>query len=91
MLTILYNSLLRLASTLVALISLSSILLIPKGANLPSGLVVDTEVVDPTYPNFYLQSHDSPLGTARSAHYVIIENQSTYSMVTLQQLVSYLV
>ena len=56
-------------------------------ANLPSGLVVDTEVVDPTCSNFYLQSHDSPLGTAKPGHYVVIENESDYSMGQLQILV----
>lgn len=63
----------------------------PKTANPPSGLVVDTEVVDPTCANFYLQSHDSPLGIVRPAHYVVIENKSAYSMVALQELVGHLV
>ena len=29
----------------------------------PQGLVVDTEVISPLYPNFYLQSHAGMLGS----------------------------
>lgn len=54
-----------------------------------AGLVVDTDVVNPNYSNFYLQSHDSPKGTARSAHYVVIENESGYNLKELEELVCY--
>ena len=33
----------------------------------PQGLVVDTDVVSPTYPNFYLQSHAGMLGSESPA------------------------
>ncbi|KAF7857920.1 hypothetical protein EAF04_009277 [Stromatinia cepivora] len=36
------------------------------------GLVVDTDVVTPNQFSFYLQSHASPLGTAKSSHYVVV-------------------
>ena len=58
------------------------------GANLYSGLVVDTEVTSPWKADFYLQSHDSFLGTARSAHYIVIANESGYTMDQVQEVVS---
>jgi eukaryotic translation initiation factor 2C len=60
------------------------------GQNTPSGLVVDTVVVNPTYADFYLQSHDSPIGTAKSAHYVVIENESGYTLDALEEVVSFI-
>ena len=57
-------------------------------ANLLAGLVVDTVVTSPWKADFYLQSHDSILGTARSAHYIVIENESGYTMDEIQELVS---
>ncbi|KAF7881056.1 uncharacterized protein EAF02_006947 [Botrytis sinoallii] len=47
--------------------------------NLSSGLVIDSGVVTPNHFSFYLQSHDSALGTARSAHYIVIINESDYT------------
>ncbi|KAF5873532.1 putative piwi-domain-containing protein [Botrytis fragariae] len=47
--------------------------------NLSSGLLIDTGVVTPNHFSFYLQSHDSALGTARSAHYIVIINESDYT------------
>jgi eukaryotic translation initiation factor 2C len=58
------------------------------GANLSSGLVVDRVVTSPWQADFYLQSHDSALGSAKSAHYIVIENGSNYFMDELQELVS---
>lgn len=56
-------------------------------ANLDAGMVVDHTVVAPTPQNFYLQSHDSPLGTARNGHYVVIINESGYTDMELQDIV----
>ncbi|CAG8961370.1 hypothetical protein HYFRA_00013831 [Hymenoscyphus fraxineus] len=56
-----------------------------KEENLTAGLVIDHTVVNPQHFNFYLQSHNSPLGTARSAHYVVIENESGYTPHELQE------
>jgi eukaryotic translation initiation factor 2C len=55
--------------------------------NFRSGLVVDTDIVAPDSANFYLQSHDSYLGTARSAHYTVIINESGYKLDQLQEVV----
>jgi eukaryotic translation initiation factor 2C len=57
-------------------------------ANFWSGLVVDRTVTSPERADFYLQSHDSALGSAKSAHYVVIENESRYTMDEFQELVS---
>lgn len=56
--------------------------------NFQSGFIVDTVVTSPMKSDFYLQSHDCALGTARAAHYIIIENESGYKMDQLQELVS---
>lgn len=58
--------------------------------NLYSGLVVDTTVTSPMGCDFYLQSHNSALGTARSAHYIVLLNESKYFMEQLQELVRYI-
>jgi eukaryotic translation initiation factor 2C len=55
--------------------------------NLKSGLVVDTVVIDPIQRDFYLQSHHSALGTARSGHYIIIQDDNEYDLQELQQIV----
>lgn len=55
--------------------------------NLNSGLVVDTTVVYPKQFNFYIQSHDCGIGTARSAHYVVLENGMNYTADELQTIV----
>ncbi|TVY81280.1 putative protein tag-76 [Lachnellula suecica] len=55
------------------------------GKNLNPGLVIDHTIVTPQYDNFYLQSHDSPEGTARSGHYVVISNDSGYTPEKLQE------
>lgn len=57
--------------------------------NLPAGSVIDKEVIHPRHTEFYLQSHDSPLGTAKTAHYVVIVNESGYTPNQLQDIVSY--
>ncbi|QSZ31843.1 hypothetical protein DSL72_001412 [Monilinia vaccinii-corymbosi] len=41
------------------------------GSQSPS---IDTDVVTPIQFSFSLQSHDSPLGTARGSHYVVLED-----------------
>lgn len=56
--------------------------------NLPAGLIVDQTIVAPDQFSFYLQSHDSPIGTARSGHYVVIRNESKYTLEKLQEIVS---
>ncbi|KUJ21350.1 Piwi-domain-containing protein, partial [Mollisia scopiformis] len=54
--------------------------------NNKSGLLVDETVVAPKQFNFYLQAHDSPIGTARNTHYVVLENESGYNADELQSI-----
>lgn len=56
--------------------------------NHPAGLCVDSDVMVPHEFSFYLQSHASALGTARSGHYVVIHNGSKYALSELQSIVS---
>lgn len=59
-----------------------------QSGNCQPGTVVDTKVVTPDQFSFYLQSHDSPMGTAKSGHYVVIANGSGYSRDELYRIVS---
>lgn len=56
--------------------------------NLSAGLIIDHTVVDANRTSFFLQSHDSPQGTARSGHYVVIINETGYPLGVLQKIVS---
>jgi eukaryotic translation initiation factor 2C len=56
--------------------------------SLPAGLIIDHTVVNAHQFSFYLQSHESPQGTARPGHYVVIVNESKYSVGKLQEIVS---
>lgn len=47
----------------------------PSG-NVPSGTVVDQEVVHPMYRDFYLQSQKGLQGTSRSAHYTVLLDEN---------------
>ncbi|KAB8292552.1 hypothetical protein EYC80_008261 [Monilinia laxa] len=47
-------------------------------ANIDPGLIIDTDVVTPNQFSFYLQSHCSPIGTARSSHYVVLEDGQNF-------------
>ncbi|TGO08681.1 hypothetical protein BTUL_0196g00050 [Botrytis tulipae] len=53
--------------------------------NISGGLVVDKHIMNPNQMSFFLQSHDSPLGTARSAHYTVIANQCELTLEQLEQ------
>ncbi|KAM0125610.1 hypothetical protein ACHAO1_010533 [Botrytis cinerea] len=46
--------------------------------NLNAGTIIDSIVVTPNHFSFYLQSHCSPLGTARSTQYVVIYDDLDY-------------
>lgn len=56
--------------------------------NLSAGTVVDTDVVTPNHWSFYLQSHASGLGTARSAHHIVLRDEAGYTPTELQKIVS---
>ncbi|KAF5868778.1 putative argonaute-like protein [Botrytis fragariae] len=46
--------------------------------NLNAGTIIDSVVVTPNHFSFYLQSHCSPLGTAKSNQYVVIYDDLDY-------------
>ncbi|KIV99053.1 uncharacterized protein PV09_09225 [Verruconis gallopava] len=54
--------------------------------NLKPGLLVRDEVTTPRYPNFYLQSHNAIQGTARPAHYVVLEKAPSLEMHNLEKI-----
>ncbi|CCM05785.1 uncharacterized protein FIBRA_08018 [Fibroporia radiculosa] len=43
--------------------------------NCPPGFVVDDQITNAMYPDFYLQSHSGIQGTSRPSHYIVIENE----------------
>lgn len=55
--------------------------------NVQPGLVVDSAITQPKN-NFYLQSHAALAGTARSAHYYILENGMGGNDNTLREVVN---
>ncbi|BGP42098.1 hypothetical protein JCM10449v2_006100 [Rhodotorula kratochvilovae] len=59
----------------------------PKTGNVKSGTVIDTEVVSPFNFDFYLNAHQGLLGTARSAHYIVLVDDSQFTADQLQSLV----
>ncbi|CAN9187777.1 unnamed protein product [Alternaria alternata] len=54
--------------------------------NVKAGLLVDDIVTAPKPTNFFLQSHCAIKGTARSAHYYVLRNDTNISEANLQQL-----
>ncbi|TGO08888.1 hypothetical protein BTUL_0187g00070 [Botrytis tulipae] len=50
----------------------------PGDPNLGAGTIIDSVVVTPNQFSFYLQSHCSPLGTAKSTQYVVIYDDQDY-------------
>ncbi|KAI0637098.1 Piwi domain-containing protein [Trametes polyzona] len=61
-----------------------------RSGNCPAGLLVDKELSNPNYLDFYLQSHAGLLGTSRPAHYVVLENEANVSRENLQKLTFHL-
>ncbi|CAG8559763.1 986_t:CDS:10 [Dentiscutata erythropus] len=59
----------------------------PKGnGNCKPGTVIDKDIVVPQYFTFFLQSHSSPLGTARPAYYHVIYDEIGFSQDEMQTL-----
>ncbi|KAH6666296.1 Piwi domain-containing protein [Halenospora varia] len=54
--------------------------------NLKVGTIIDSAVMPSSHFSFYLQSHDSPLGTARSAHYVVLYDNSGITCSELERI-----
>lgn len=59
-----------------------------KSGNFRPGLLVDSVICHPYYFDFYLQAHDSIKGTARSAHYRVLQNEMNFQAPDLQRLVN---
>ncbi|KAF9285652.1 hypothetical protein BGZ68_003657, partial [Mortierella alpina] len=57
-----------------------------KLGNCKPGTVIDTEVVHPFEFDFYLQSHGALLGTARPAHYYVLQDDNRFTADELQAL-----
>lgn len=58
-----------------------------RSGNLPSGLVVDSSVTHPYTFDFFMQSHQGRVGTARPTHYVCLLDEIGLSADQLQQTV----
>jgi eukaryotic translation initiation factor 2C len=55
--------------------------------NCKPGTLVERSVTHPYFTDFYLQSHNGIKGTARPAHYFVLENEMQIPVVELQYLV----
>lgn len=60
---------------------------VDRSGNLPSGLVVDSSVTHPYTFDFFMQSHQSRMGTARPTHYVCLLDEVGVTPDQLQQTV----
>ncbi|KAF2432255.1 Piwi-domain-containing protein [Tothia fuscella] len=57
-----------------------------RNTNVRNGLVVDHTITLPDKVNFFLQSHAAIQGTAKSAHYVVLQDEIEFAMNDLQNL-----
>jgi eukaryotic translation initiation factor 2C len=55
--------------------------------NCKPGTLVDSCVTSPYHSDFFLQSHNGLLGTAKSAHYFVLQNSANMSDTQIQDLV----
>lgn len=60
----------------------------PKNRNCKPGTLVDNTITSPYYRDFYLQSHNSIKGTAKSAHYFPLVNEMGLTEIKMQEFVS---
>ena len=63
---------------------------LPRG-NVTPGLVVDQVITHPVSLDFYLQSHNPIMGTGRSAHYFVLQNNMRLSTAQIQEVVSLII
>ncbi|KAI6227669.1 hypothetical protein M3Y99_01228700 [Aphelenchoides fujianensis] len=54
--------------------------------NLRPGVVVDRQIVDPAWPEFFLNAHNTLLGTAKVPRYSVLANDAGVGMDELQRL-----
>lgn len=45
---------------------------------------MDTQIVSPVLPEFYLMSHSTPIGSSKIPRYTVFIDESNYSMDILQ-------
>lgn len=62
----------------------------PKTGNCRPGTVVDSGITSPYGFDFFLQSHKGLVGTARPAHYIVLENGMQFESKPLQDLTNHL-
>tara|TARA_R110002003_G_scaffold138_10_gene12729 strand:+ start:9574 stop:9978 length:405 start_codon:yes stop_codon:yes gene_type:complete len=62
----------------------------PKNGNCKPGTLVEQAVTSPVFRDFYLQSHNGLQGTARSAHYFTLVNETGMTEQQIQAFVSVL-
>ncbi|KAH9842843.1 Piwi domain-containing protein [Rhodofomes roseus] len=54
--------------------------------NCPPGFVIDDQITNAKYPDYYLQSHSGIQGTSRPSHYIVLENELGLPPDTYQRL-----
>ncbi|KZT11426.1 Piwi-domain-containing protein [Laetiporus sulphureus 93-53] len=57
--------------------------------NCPAGFIVDDQITNAAYPDFYLQSHSGIIGTSRPSHYIVLANEIAALTVDKYQEFSY--
>ncbi|KAH8035514.1 hypothetical protein HPB51_005796 [Rhipicephalus microplus] len=58
----------------------------PINVNVPPGTTVENGITQPGHLNFFLCSHQGPIGTSRPAHYHVLCKESKHTLQQLQQL-----
>ncbi|XP_076922520.1 protein argonaute 2-like [Bidens hawaiensis] len=61
-----------------------------RSGNVPPGTIVDTDIVHPTNPDFYLCSHLWDIGTSRPVHYTVISDGNGFLPDEMQKVVYHL-
>ncbi|KHJ74787.1 hypothetical protein OESDEN_25597, partial [Oesophagostomum dentatum] len=56
----------------------------PTGQNIPPGVVVDTQLTHPSFKEFYLNSHITLQGSARTPRYTVLVDDLNMSMDDLE-------
>ncbi|OLL23586.1 Protein argonaute [Neolecta irregularis DAH-3] len=57
-----------------------------KNGNVKPGLVVDSVITDPVEYDFFVQAHHALQGTARPAHYHVIDNKINITVAAFQEM-----
>ncbi|OQR66448.1 protein argonaute-3-like [Tropilaelaps mercedesae] len=54
--------------------------------NIPAGTVVNSGIVHPVFSDFYLCSHQGPIGTSVPAHYHIVHDDANHKQTEIEKL-----